>query len=294
MRKLACLLMCLGAYTANADMGETQAPQTKAPKYHKAKKVSMEATNPFTGFYISAGLGGTNAVFDTNELLQIGNVDGDPAEPIGVAFPFEEDLYQNSAAAMVGLGYSYQFDMGFVLGIEATANYTNAKVTNTNTTQTGIPLLAAIQIENTLTAQLTNDFALLFKPGFMLTKSTQLYALVGPRWGNIETSISDNLSGVLLDGFISFDEFSFPNSVSESGYVLGITAGLGIEQMITDHLSVGLEYAYTSYGDLDTPSSNIFFDDIGLGGFPPGTRLLEDSADIDASSNTIMLTLTYR
>jgi opacity protein-like surface antigen len=228
----------------------------------------------FTGFYVAADVGATAATFNVDQTL-IAAVPG----AVTLSRPSDLKLQGSNAAGLIGLGYAYEFDNHFVLGAEATAGLTHAENEHINELDVNA---FGIQLKSTVKATLKNDFAIIFKPGYVFKEKTQFYALVGPRWGNFTTSVDTHF----MFNFGSLVQNSGSDKVS--GYTLGITAGLGVQRLITDHFSAGLEYAYTSYGNIDSPHTNISIPS------PPNDGTVVDDPDIDASSNTVMATLTYR
>lgn len=251
MKKLAGLLVCAAALSAQAD-------------------------HSFTGFYLTGALGGTQADFDSTPYLGTAGYD---------FFLGEYHIYGTSPSGLIGLSYLYQFNRGLVLGGQVTAGYTSVKTGNLNEVigSHSSPFDSAL-IASDLDTELTNDFAILFKPGVVSNKNTLFYALVGPRWGNFKTSLSTD---VLL---VSDTQASATGSDSQSGYQLGLTAGLGIQHMLTDHFQVGLEYAYTNYGEIGHPS----VDAEVIPHQTHGQTSVPDSQKIDAITHTMMFALSYQ
>lgn len=238
MKKLTCLFLALSA------------PSALAMPY-------------FTGFYAHLGLGGSLADFDVDQKAY----NPEPGT-VMIFVPDQVNLQDVGFTGLLGLGYSHQFSNHFVLGAEVTAGNTDAEVSTRDKVS-----IAGNIIDGHIKAKLKNDFAILFKPGYVIRDKTQIYAFVGPRWANFETSLHTQL--VISN-----------TSDKTSGYELGITAGLGMQHLITENLSLGLEYYYTSYGSIQSPNT---MDVIFTGTFID----VIDDVDIDASSNTILIDLTY-
>lgn len=256
MKKIACLLACLAATNAHA------APATQLP---------------FTGFYVSGAVGITNAKFDVVPFTDV--------EPFDFTFPGDYDMYGSSPSGLAGLSYLYQFNHRFVLGAEATAGYTRAVAGYRPEFSEVIPGSGVdAKLSTHLESTLTNDFALLFKLGILCSKDTMFYALVGPRWGNFKTTSESNM--LLL---IPPDTSAANATDTESGYQLGITAGVGIQQILTEQFHLKLEYAYTDYGKIDSPIART---EIMVNGVPSG-QFFDNTPEIDASTNTVMLGFSY-
>lgn len=237
----------------------------------------------FSGIFLTGGIGATSAQYTVNQ--QLSTTFASP--PILIDMPDNIDLSAGSAAIMVSLGYSYQFINNIVLGGAFTAGYTHAQISdniaNLITTSSQQVILA---YDSKMEITLNNDFALLFKPGYVFGTTTFFYGLVGPRWGNFKSSVKTDL--FILNGT---DEFTGSGSNSQSNYELGITLGLGIQQLISPNYSWALEYAYTDYGDIDSPSTT---GTISKNGIPQSGDTFTDSPSIKANTNTLMFTASVR
>lgn len=256
MKKIAYSLLLLGAQLAQA---------------------STPSSHPFTGFYATGEVGVTSAKFGVIPYSYI--------EPFDFNFPGDFDMYGTSPSGLVGLGYLYQFNHRFVLGAEATAGYTRADAgyrPEFHEVVAGANVLA--QVSTHLESTLTNDFSLLFKLGILCGQNTLFFAAVGPRWGNIETSAETNLSLTIPP-----QQFDAHATDTVSGYQLGVTAGVGIQQILTEHFHLKLEYMYTDYGNIDAPTAPA---NISIDGVPSGT-FFNNAPEIDASTNTVMLGFSY-
>lgn len=244
MKKFSFLLLALTAHAAQA---------------------SHHGSQHFNGFYLSAAGGGTLIDVDASQQYTLTV----PAAGVTILEPAEFDVEGGGASGLLGVGYEHQFHQHWVLGAEVTAGATNASVTHRDAA-----LLTDTNLTSKLVTNLRNDFALLFKPGYVFKGHTQLYALIGPRWGNFESTLTTNvITSTLKD--------------SVSNYELGITAGVGMEHMLTNNLSLGLEYAYTSYGSIESPTTNF------TGSINSSTFNTTDETDIKVSSNTVQAVLSY-
>lgn len=235
---------------------------------------AAQATHYYTGFYGSLGVGGTIAAFSV-----IQDPETIPNDPTQGQFnlPSDLEMQDSNAMGMIAIGYSHQFDYPIVLGAEFTASITDAKASHLN--ELFIPPPMGGMIAGSVETQYMNDFALLFKPGYIFKERTQLYLVTGPRWGNFKTSVETNVDlghGVTQSG-----------SDQHQGYEFGWTAGIGLEHMVTHHLSVGLEYAYTNYGSINSPENIL----VTPGGTNGVTVL--DNPNISSYINTVMLDFSY-
>lgn len=235
-------------------------------------QTSVAAPHCFKGFYVKGGLGGTRAQFEVNHDLLF---------EIPTVLSFDQTITRTynagSLAGMLGGGYAFQSDSLWVISAEFTASFANASISDTtefDLTDIGL------QMGSTTDATLKNDFALLLKPGLVTLGKTQFYALIGPRWGRFETSSEASVDyRSILTG---------SGSNSNSGYVVGLTVGVGVERFIADGFGVALEYSYTSYGNIPSPSNA--FETNTVSGI---TGTAANDVDIQASANTLMVDIIY-
>jgi opacity protein-like surface antigen len=237
---------------------------------------SPKAMHYLTGFYAKLGLGGTIAQFDLSEDLVF--------EPYNNGnFIFDSSVSHHGQGTQVagnlGVGYTYQIDALWVIGAEFTAGFTSANSSFQNYTKFD----NLIYINSHTQATLNNDFALVVKPGLAIQQRTQFYALMGVRWGNFEIEQKANAQYV---GSIP----ELGSQASASAFVAGFTVGLGVERLLTEHWGLGLEYAYTTYGNI--PSVNN--DTSGPSNVPGLNAEIFNSASGNAASNTLLLESSYR
>ncbi len=257
MKKLAFILCCLSAHSVYAN-------------HH-----------PFSGLYATGAVGAMSGKFHVNQNA-VGNF-----SQANIDLPSEYDLSAASVVGMLGVGYSYQFDNHFVLGLSLLADYSNLNADNTAKFELLNPDPSEnnpnIYLINRLESRLSNDFAALFKLGYVFGHSTQFYGLIGPRWGNFQSATSIEL---LVDVGTPVADFQHAGSTFQ--YELGLSAGLGIQQHVSEQWYLGLEYLFTTYGDIDAPNAStqlIFGEPIGY---------LTDDPSISVNTNSVMLTLTYQ
>jgi len=238
-----------------------------------------QAKHYFTGFLLAGAVGGTNVQYSLDQDLSA-------TSPLfEVTLPDDSDISANSPAVMVSLGYAHQFMNNMVLGGAFTAGYAYAQVSDSISSQVDT---GTAEFTYTRKTELTfsNDFALLFKPGYVFGTSTQFYGLIGPRWGNFKSSVKTSINAT--DGT---DVYTASDSESASNYEIGITVGLGIQQLISPNYSWALEYAFTNYGNIDTPDSSGTF---LLNGVPEPGATYTDSPNVSATTNTLMFSFAVR
>jgi len=232
---------------------------------------------PFTGFFLNLGGGDIIASFDSQEEMAISI-----PTILNIVDNDNKNLYDASSLGSFGLGYKQQITPYFVIGLTATADIEDAKISNNKSFQ---ETMSQLQVSKNLTAKLKNTFALLIKPSFIIARKNLLYVLVGPRWGNFRVLTKASYSQNLGFGNIMTNILDTHNS----GYKVGIAAGLGVEQYFCHGISLGLEYAFTSYGNI--PISNAPNTLITVNGAALGTA--KNKVKIKAYSNAVLVNFGY-
>lgn len=225
----------------------------------------LQAKDYFTGFYLTGSLGGTSAQLTYNQSNTF-------PEDLIFEVPASATLSAVSPTVMGAVSYAYQFNNNILLGGAFTAGYIGAKIDDSPSFTSDLPD-EFINIVAQVDIQLINDFALLFKAGYVYGTSTLFYTFVGPRWGNFDITLDFDYYRNYLG-----DITSISSSGEASTYELGVTAGLGIQQLISPNYSWSLEYIYTDYGRLDTPYA----------------ETTASRADIDAITNTLIFSASVR
>jgi len=129
---------------------------------------------------------------------------------------------------------------------------------------------------------LSDQYALLLKLGRLVGARTLLYGLVGPRWGNFslefDASFHQNL-GVIINTQIESQK---------KYYKQGVLFGIGSEFLLTDRISLALEYRHTYYGHPKLPSTEAAVTQDGV--VIPNAKFMQSST-FTARNNDIMLRL---
>lgn len=234
----------------------------------------------FDGFMLQAAIGASTGQYNLTQNIE------STINSLTTSVPDNVNLFANSPTGLLYAGYSYQMDNNFLLAAGLTAAYTDAKSTDHLTNAITIGSVADFNLDSQTITQLTNDFAVLFKAGYVWKRTTVFYGLLGPRWGNFKTEIKAD-----LNDFNGVDTFTASASEKMNEYQLGVTFGLGIQQLLTPRYSWALEYAYTTYGNIHTPkiSTPIYQDGVAVA----DSSFVADPK-IDASSNTVLFYIAYR
>lgn len=154
------------------------------------------------------------------------------------------DFGQQSFVPGVELGYNYAATQSIVLGLTATYDFTDSNLGQVNSNLGG-----GISLKG------QNRYSINFKPGYVITPSTMIYATVGYNAMSVKTS-----------GYI--DGGSSTTSVSGIGY------GLGLAVMATKNIFIKAEVQQINFGsktlftDADYTTSiqpNLTVGTIGIG-----------------------------
>ncbi len=172
------------------------------------------------GFYAggSLGMGSTNYKFSGGASLFNNPI-------VGFGLP---DLGGSGALLGLQAGYNWRATNDLVVGVQLDGNMTSI----TNTANFNITALVAGEYS----IRPRHEFALTGRVGYVVAERTMVYGLAGVSRG----SFRGNLSASLLGNPVLDTSYSFNRT--------GWTAGVGISTMMTDNISLGLEYRYTDYG----------------------------------------------
>lgn len=239
------------------------APQvaTAGDHYGSVKDGPVAApAQTWTGFYVGAAIGYSNADLDFAHDLFLGIVDY-PGLPGGVDYDVL-NVTGHDASGLTGtvtLGFDRQFSDRFVGGafVDYTFGHQDDEVTLIYPNVPG-----PINFGDDATATLTfkNNWAVGGRLGYLIRPSTLVHVSAGYTQANVE------LSG--NRGFLEQDLH---------GYFIGV----GAEHMIRDSLALTLDYRYSDYGDER------------LGGID-NRPCCAESFDVDAKNHNIRFGLTWR
>jgi opacity protein-like surface antigen len=271
---------------------------------HLALTTAVASHDRFTGFSVTGALGGIMGSTHVSQFAAINTWDqGDL--PTQESMIYDLTLSDSNIVGAVAGEYDYQFQYGFLLGVAVVIGFENLEISNTeyNATLQTFEFTppdvghGTTALDSTFKTRLKNDFALLFKPGYVFRDRTLVYALIGPRWGNFESSVESTghtygkaYVGSPIYDVVTYDDV-FSGKESTSGYQLGVTAGVGVQQALTDHFRLGIEYAYTHYANLE--SIDIYAVQ-QLYDTTPFIKVAGSVGPYDVSTNAVMGTLSYK
>lgn len=238
----------------------------------------LAAQGPFTGFY-----GGLDMGFMQSQVEDVYNTH------IGVSGALNLNLKANSSKVTdtsglggVSFGYAMFVDPMFVFALEARAHFEDL---DTTVDHEHVEANSNFFARTNTTIEMDHDFALLGKLGMVLDSKCFMYVLGGADWGKMDihsnTQYMQNIGPQLTAG-VAAEQSSY-----ETGYVLG----LGIDYLVMDFLSVGLEYNYTVFGDLEfvSPISGL----VSANGVPQAASNISSFNEITMNVSKVLLKVNY-
>jgi outer membrane immunogenic protein len=289
MKSLALGLVSLAALAAPALAADMSYP-VKAPP-----PVIIPAFS-WTGFYIGAngGYGGDKFRYPFSAFADRYECDdqrlcGDQPEALAAPPGFEIDdsvdlngNFNLTSSGFFGggqIGYNYQFDNSWVIGVEADFQWSgiegelsgNASLFENGDPVGGLNFSAGSEVEwfGTIRARLGYAWDRVF-----------LYGTGGAAYGKVKSHGDINV----WDGMGPFID----ESVSTSDTQWGWTVGAGLEYAITDHWTFKTEYLYVDLG------SQTLFDDSAEGPIGDDYLIVGAKIDVETKFHTIKAGINYK
>ncbi len=254
-RWLAARQRCLGGRSAGGSAG-IQGASVAAAAYD------------WSGFYVGAGLGfrASDTAADVNSARDttFPAVLTDRFVAAGCAAglscvrgaQYNDTTFRFSPYA----GYNWQVNSRWVLGIEGEVGL-GSQSTVTGGFYPATPFLAGGgSTSNAFSVKTTWDASLRGRVGYLVNPGVMVYGTAGPSWLHVEStsncSTLESADGECASdgGFIGLG----PSRITDSSTKLGVTAGGGIEAMLSPNWIARGEYRYSDYGtinNIDTRSS---------------------------------------
>jgi outer membrane immunogenic protein len=181
-------------------------------------------------------------------------------------------------------GYNWQTSSRWVVGIEADAGFGDQR-TVSGGFYPATPFLGAGSSSNSFSVTSGWDASLRGRLGYLVQPGVMIYGTAGPSWlrvestSNCSTSIAAEGECANGGGFVGLG----PSSITDSSTKLGVTAGGGIEAMLSSNWILRGEYRYSDYGTIgntDTRSS------------PAGVQTV--NYDVKVKTHTATVGLAYK
>ncbi|MFW6028545.1 MAG: outer membrane protein [bacterium] len=247
MKKIRITALASAALCGLALMAPSQAADLSAPP----PSAPVAPVMNWTGFYIGAG-GGGNFLF-ADSYTAVDFFGGKPAPTSEHDFfPDVEasaDLGAVGAFGTVQGGFDWQFGDRFVLGVFGNYDFGG----NTRASHSaGAPIenecIDCLSLESehgdTIRARVTleDSWAIGGRLGFLSSESTLWYGLAGYTQAKIEGEAGHpDLRRRVVSEHDSHYQYSW------SGWRDGVVLGAGVETLLTDAISLKMEYRYTDY-----------------------------------------------
>ncbi len=234
------------------------------PMYYKAPPPAVVAS--WTGLHLGLGVGTRSAVIDGSvpSALQGAGVNLPAANWVGPPFcgpgtgnvcPGGESLDNTAFRVSPYLGYDYQFDPKWLVGLEGDWGWASASRTLSGVWEPGgSPNFFQGQGDATFTVKTTWDASLRARVGYLVTSTVLVYATGGPAWLHAEkTAACPSASPANFCGSGLFQpNFPLinytPASITDTTTRVGATVGAGIEAMFWRNWIIRGEYRYSDFG----------------------------------------------
>lgn len=218
-----------------------------------APVLAQETEFSWTGFYVGGGLGMGSSNYDAGGSYS----DRVPVPPVSIGLDLP-DLGGEGFLGSLRAGYDYQVNETFVVGASFDAAFGKNIVNDTSLAVSG---LGNIDYE----ISPSQTYTISARAGYVANTTTMLYGLLGYSRGTFEGDLSGSLVPAAAYDF-DLD---------------GITVGFGMETMLTDQVSLGIEYRRTDFERYS------FYD---------GTLNGTDNAEIgfDSSVQSVQALVNYR
>lgn len=115
-----------------------------------------------------------------------------------------------------------------------------------------------------------------------------IYGTGGIAYGDIDQSFTTNSPANLVGGDVDGDEQTLDGDDDDAW---GYTIGAGVEALVTERVSVGLEYLYT---DLDADQQTVTFDSGPFAAGPGGETEMRSTGDDNFDFHTVRAAASFR
>lgn len=227
---------------------------------------SFSLTKPtYNGLYVGYALGSSifsnkgqsSGAFETSFL--------DDVHTWGLPLTNQSNMMNNALIGSILFGYGYT-KKKFYLGGEVAINASNYSITNYSTAELLQNTLNVVKVSNNLTSETKAtaspiQFNGTLRTGYLFTENTLLFGRLGMAVANISLKTIANSTGDFnLD--IKFFDFSFNQTLPTNSITANTTSmrvvpqiGGGLEQRISNHWTIRIDYIYSYYGRLQNNGS---------------------------------------
>jgi opacity protein-like surface antigen len=215
------------------------APVTMMPP--PAQTQAAPEASPFNGVYVGvgAGLASMHAKTEHSFPLVLSHTNDIRNNWDWTLFSGNTDrsIGDQNFGADAFLGYGHVFNQHYYLGGEIFGTFTNLDAKGNDSNLNLLPgILDSVNVKYS-DVETKYSFGGDIRLGYLFTPRTLAYVLVGADYGNFEVTPLEISGFGHIDG--KYGKFN--------KHELGLMPGLGIETMITDHLSLRAQYTYSMY-----------------------------------------------
>lgn len=207
--------------------------------------------------YIGLGMSADVGYFNVNENVKWNGQNLINSSPFTKIFSNHWRQATSGVDAEGYIGYGWWMQDRFYLGGEffgsVTANDGNRYVD----IESRIPLPFVTAVNKQITSSrwsVLYNLGVSFVPGIKVNKTTELYARVGYEGAKFKLAEASSVSPI---SFIT----PFANTIPTHRYSKiksGVQLGLGLEEMLTEHLSIRAEYDWNQYSTIHTTATGGF------------------------------------
>lgn len=193
------------------------------------------------GFYVGLNTGAAFVTGQTNDVLSY----GDGFSSTGLGFVPNDISFRDEASArgFIGgatIGWSFYCDREYIYSLElngtAYSNRAHQTLWAIGYSDTD-PFLDGLNYEQSW--DLTYSADLVFKPGYFVSETTQLYGIVGASAAQLKTKIKNLTLNTVFDNDVTNED---------KKVIYGFVLGAGIQKQLCTCLSFYTAYQYTYYG----------------------------------------------
>jgi outer membrane immunogenic protein len=259
MKQIRITALASAALCGLALMAPSQAADLFAPPPPEVYAPVMN----WTGFYIGAGGGGNFLFADSYTALDVGFFNGNNGPVAASKHDFftvaeaSADLGAVGGFGTVQGGFDWQFGDRFVVGVFGNYDFGGRTRASHSArfSDFGFPfppyppngplVLAEHGGGNAIRARVTlgDSWAVGGRFGFLSSESTLWYGLAGYTQARITGEAGHDFAGF----FLPQSEYGGGYQYRWSGWRDGVVLGAGVETLLTDAISLKMEYRYTNY-----------------------------------------------
>ncbi len=255
-------------------------PVLEAPGFF-SQLPQPENTRKFRGFYLGSAVGSSmTSTQINNQVSNTANMDG-----LVIIYPINtlSTYGDNAVKGVFSVGYGYAWSWLY-MGLEGFVDASSYEVNSNNERWNSIANNIYLQATTKISSALSDiQFGMDFRPGFLMTSSSLLYARIGTAFSNMSLT-ANHFNTISAGGGGSMQSFPLSISQSTNKETLALRLGGGFEQSISANVSLRADYIWTDYGSLSTQ---------GFNSSQGGTFTISNQSQVKTTNNTVTLGMNY-